>query len=47
MCHAGHIAWRTGKKLRLDAASESFDDSAANRYLGRPHRNGYELPNIG
>ena len=19
MCHAGHITWRTGKKLRLDA----------------------------
>jgi predicted dehydrogenase len=47
MCHAGHIAWRTGKKLRLDAQTESFDDTAANQYLGREHRKGYELPTIG
>src|SRR5258708_16626723 len=25
MCHAGHIAWRTGKKLPFDAQSETFD----------------------
>jgi len=47
MCHAGHIAWRTGKKLRLDAQTESFDDAAANQFLGREHRQGYELPKIG
>lgn len=47
MCHAGHIAWRTGKRLRLDAATETFDDAAANKLLGREHRRGYELPQIG
>ncbi|MFN0055381.1 MAG: Gfo/Idh/MocA family protein [Planctomycetales bacterium] len=46
MCHAGNIAWRTGKKLRLDPTTESFDDPEANRYLGREHRRGFELPKI-
>ena len=44
MCHSGHISWRTGKKLRLDAKTETFDDRQANQYLGREHRSGYELP---
>jgi hypothetical protein len=47
MCHAGHVAWRSGKKLRLDAQTESFDDASANQYRGREHRKGYELPSIG
>jgi predicted dehydrogenase len=47
MCHAGNIAWRTGKKLRFDSADEKFDDDEANKYLGREHRKGYELPEIG
>ncbi|MCH2203679.1 MAG: Gfo/Idh/MocA family oxidoreductase [Fuerstiella sp.] len=46
MCHAGNISWRTGKKLRLDAETEMFDDKVANRYLGREHRRGYELPDV-
>jgi predicted dehydrogenase len=46
MCHAGNIAWRTGKKLRLDHESQTFDDAAANKLLGREHRKGYELPTI-
>jgi predicted dehydrogenase len=46
MCHAGHIAWRTGKKLRFDAQTETFDDPEANRYIGREHRRGFELPEI-
>ena len=46
MCHAGHIAWRTGKKLRFDAKTETFDDRQANNYLGREHRSGYELPAV-
>ncbi|MCH8924298.1 MAG: Gfo/Idh/MocA family oxidoreductase [Planctomycetes bacterium] len=46
MCHAGNISWRTGKKLRFDAKTETFDDPAANQYLGREHRKGFELPNI-
>ena len=46
MCHAGNIAWSTGKKLRLDAQTESFDDPAANKLLGREHRKGFELPKV-
>jgi predicted dehydrogenase len=47
MCHAGNIAWRTGKKLRLDPKTETFDDAEANKYLGREYRKGYELPVVG
>jgi predicted dehydrogenase len=46
MCHAGNIAWRTGKKLKFDAQTETFDDAEANKYLGREYRKGYELPKI-
>jgi predicted dehydrogenase len=46
MCHAGNISWRTGKKLRLDAKTETFDDKQANQYIGREHRKGFELPKI-
>lgn len=47
MCHAGNIAWRTGKKLRFDPATETFDDAEANNLVGREHRAGFELPEIG
>lgn len=46
MCHAGNIAWRTGKKLRFNAATETFDDAAANNLIGRVHRKGFELPKV-
>ena len=46
LCHAGNIAWRTGKKLKFDPATETFDDKEANGYLGREYRKGYELPTI-
>lgn len=46
LCHAGNIAWRTGKKLRFDPKTESFDDAEANQYLGREYRKGYELPKV-
>lgn len=46
MCHAGNIAWRTGKKLKFNAEDETFDDAEANKLLGREHRRGYELPKI-
>lgn len=46
MCHAGNISWRTGKKLRFDAKTETFDDQEANQYVGREHRKGFELPEI-
>lgn len=47
MCHAGNIAWRTGKKLRFDPKTETFDDAEANKLVGREHRAGFELPDIG
>jgi hypothetical protein len=47
MCHAGNISWRTGKKLKYDAKTGTFDDKEANRYLGREHRKGFELPTVG
>ncbi len=46
MCHAGNISWRTGKKLRFDAKTETFDVKEANQYVGREHRKGFELPKI-
>lgn len=46
MCHAGNISWRTGKKLRFDAQTETFDDAAANQFVGREHRKGFELPKL-
>ncbi len=46
MCHTGNIAWRTGKKLKFDAKTETFDDAEANKYLGREYRKGFELPKV-
>jgi predicted dehydrogenase len=46
MCHAGNISWRTGKKLKFDDKTETFDDKEANQYVGREHRKGFELPDI-
>jgi hypothetical protein len=46
LCHAGNIAWRTGKTLRFDAATETFDDAEANKLVGREYRKGYELPEV-
>jgi predicted dehydrogenase len=46
LCHAGNIAWRTGKKLRFDAKTETFDDAEGNRFLGREYRKGFELPKV-
>jgi len=46
MCHMGNIAWRTGKKLRFDPKTETFDDAEANKFLGREYRAGFELPKV-
>ncbi len=46
MCHMGNIAWRTGRKLRFDASTETFDDAEGNKFLGRESRKGFELPKV-
>jgi predicted dehydrogenase len=46
MCHAGNIAWRTGKRLKFDPKTETFDEPEANKFLGRDYRAGFELPKV-
>jgi predicted dehydrogenase len=47
LCHAGNIAWRTGKRLRLDARTETFDDREANLLRTRPeYRKPWTLPRV-
>jgi predicted dehydrogenase len=39
LCHLGNIAYRTGRTLHFDAATETIrDDAEANRLLGRTYR---------
>jgi predicted dehydrogenase len=44
LCHLGNLAYRTGKTLIFDAKTETTDDAAANKLLGRDYRKGFELP---
>ncbi len=45
VCHLANIARAVGRPLHWDAAREEFKgDEAANRYLDRPRRHGFELP---
>ena len=47
LCHLGNIAYRTGRVLHFDAATETFkNDAEANKLLGREYRKGFELPTI-
>lgn len=47
MCHAGNIAWRTGKQLTLDPETEWFDDPQANQLRTRSeYRRPWELPSV-
>ena len=46
LCHLGNIAYRTGKTLKFDAKTETTDDAAANKLLGREYRKGFELPAV-
>lgn len=42
--HLGNIAYRTGRKIRWDAAKEQIvDDAEASRLLGRPARKPWDL----
>jgi predicted dehydrogenase len=45
VCHLGNIARWTGRRLRWDPVKEEFpDDAAANGFLDRERRKGYEVP---
>ncbi|MCW5979991.1 MAG: Gfo/Idh/MocA family oxidoreductase [Bryobacteraceae bacterium] len=45
LCHLANIAYRTGRKLKFDPATETFPgDEEANRYLTRAYRAPYTLP---
>ncbi len=45
LCHLANIAFRTGRKLTFDPASETFPgDAEANALLGRKYREPYVLP---
>ena len=45
VCHLGNIARWTGRKLYWDPVAERFvGDADADKYLDRPRRKGYELP---
>ena len=45
--HLGNIAYKLGRKLNWDAATETFgDDKEANALLTRLYRPGYELPQV-
>ncbi len=47
VCHLANIARAVGRRLRWDPAGEQFvDDKAANAYLERPRRKGFELPTV-
>jgi predicted dehydrogenase len=45
LCHLGNIAFRTGRRLTFDAATESLRaDQEANRLLGRTYRAPFVVP---
>jgi predicted dehydrogenase len=45
LCHLANIAFRTGRKLTFDPATETFPgDKEANQYLTRKYREGFVVP---
>jgi predicted dehydrogenase len=46
-CHVGNIAYRLGRTLNFDPATETFPgDDEANAHLKREYREGFEVPQI-
>ncbi len=43
-CHLGNIAFRVGRSLAFDPATETFKDKELNRHLTREYRAGFEVP---
>ena len=48
LCHFGNVAWRVGRTLRIDPATETFvDDDQANALRTRPaYRAPWKLPEV-
>jgi predicted dehydrogenase len=47
MCHLANIAYRTGRTLTFDPASERFvDDAEANAHISRDYRAPYVVPEV-
>ena len=45
LCHLGNAAYRVGRALRFDAATETFPgDAEANRLLSRTYRKPFVMP---
>jgi predicted dehydrogenase len=45
LCHLGNIAYRVGRSVKFDPATERFvGDDEANKLLGRKYRAAYSLP---
>jgi predicted dehydrogenase len=44
LCHLGNIAFRTGKKLAFNAATECFNDAQANALLAREYNSRFRMP---
>ena len=47
LCHLGNIAFRVGKKLTFDAATESFHEPEADALLSREYSSRFEMPVAG
>lgn len=45
-CHLGNTAFRLGRSLRFDPATERYHDDDANQYLTREYRKDFEVPKL-